>query len=138
MTLTYKIDFKDGMFKYDCIPYSSYLKIRAEDMEKIYSILNKIDVLKKQYGKDGATRIDYNGFAIIFDYNGFAIIFDCNGSFAIQTTSNWLNIKEEVPIIKRELIKYIEKYDIEHIKDIIIKIKSLKKGSSNRIKEDLK
>ena len=129
MTLTYKIDFKDGMFKYDCIPYSSYLKIRAEDMEKIYSILNKIDVLKKQYGKDGATRIDYNGFAIIFD---------CNGSFAIQTTSNWLNIKEEVPIIKRELIKYIEKYDIEHIKDIIIKIKSLKKGSSNRIKEDLK
>ena len=119
MASTYKIDFKDGVFKYNCIPYSSYLKIRTEDMGKIYSILNKIDVLKKQYGKDERTRIDYNGFVIIFD---------CSGCFAIQNTSNWLDIKEEVHIIKRELIKYIKKYDIEHIKDIIIKIKSLKKG----------
>ena len=129
MTLTYKIDFKDGMFKYNCIPYSSYLRIRAEDMEKIYGILNNIDVLREQHEKDGTRRFTYNGFEIIFDFSG---------CFTIQNTSNWLDIKEEVPIIKRELIKYIKKYDIESVKDIIIKIKSLKKGSSNRIKEDLK
>ena len=52
--------------------------------------------------------------------------------------SNWLSIKEEVPIIKRELSKYIKEYDKDNVKDIIIKIKSLKKGSSNRIKEELK
>ena len=129
MTLTYKIDFKDGVFKYNCIQYSSYLRIRAEDMEKIYSILNKIDVFREQHEKDGTKRFTYNGFEIIFDFSE---------NFVIQNTSNWLDIKEEVPIIKKELSKYIKKYDIEHIKDIIIKIKSLKKGSSNKIKEDLK
>ena len=129
MTLTYKIDFKDDMFKYNCIQYSSYLRIRAKDMKKIYGILNEIDVFLEQHEKDGTRRFTCNGFEIIFDFSG---------SFAIQNTSNWLDIKEEVPIIKRELIKYIKKYDTESIKDIIIKIKSLKKGSSNRIKEDLK
>ena len=119
MVLNYKIDFKNGVFKYNCIPYSSYLGIRAEDMEKIYGILNNIDVLKKQYEKD-ATRM--------FNYNGFVIIFDSSGCFSIQNSSNWLDIKEEVPIIKKELIKYIKKCSIEHVKDIIIKIKSLKKG----------
>ena len=129
MTLNYKIDFKNCVFKYNCILYSSYLKIGAEDMGKIHGILNKIDLFREQYEKDGTKR---------FTYNGFEIILDSSGCFSIQNTSNWLDIKEEVPIIKKELIKYIKKYDIEHIKDIIIKIKSLKKGSSNRIKEKLK
>ena len=129
MVLNYKIDFKDGMFKYNCILYSSYLRIRYKDMEKIYGILNKIDVLKKQYEKDVTRR---------FDYNGFAIIFDSSGCFSIQNASNWLDIKEEVPIIKKELSKYIKIYGKESVKDIIVKIKSLKKGSSNIIKEELK
>ena len=117
MVLNYKIDFENGVFEYNCIPNSSCLKIRAKDMEKIYGILNNIDVLREQHEKDETRRFTYNGFEIIFDFSGY---------FAIQNTSNWLDIKE-VPIIKKELIKYIKKYDIEHIKDIIIKIKSLKK-----------
>ena len=129
MILNYKIDFKDGVFKYNYIPYSSYLRTMAEDMKKIYGILNNINILQEQFKKDGTKRFTCNGFGIIFDFSG---------CFAIQNISNWLDIKEEVPIIKIELSKYIKKYDIEHIKDIIIKIKSLKKGSSNRIKEDLK
>ena len=129
MVLNYKVYFENNVFKYDCVMCSSYLKIRAEDMEKIYGILNNIDVLREQHEKYGTRRFTYNGFEIIFDFSG---------RFAIQNTSNWLDIKGEVPIIKRELSKYIKNYDTESVKDIIIKIKSLKKGSSNRIKEDLK
>ena len=66
------------------------------------------------------------------------MIFDFNGCVKIKNISNWLSIKGEVPIIKGELSKYIKKYDKDNVKDIIIKIKSLNKGSSNIIKEDLK
>ena len=117
--LNYKIDFKDGMFKYNCVAYSSYLRIIDKYMKKIYNTLNKIDVIQEQAAKDGTKRIVYNGFEIIFDFNGYV---------SINAVSNWLSIKEEVPIIKRELSKYVKKYDTENIKDIIIKIKSLKKG----------
>ena len=129
MTLTYKIDFKDGMFKYNCITHSSYIEIRAKDIKKIYNILNRLDILQKRAKKAG-TRV--------FVYDDFAIIFDFSGYIKIENISNWLSIETEVPIIKRELIKYIKKYDTESVKDVIIKIKSLKKGSSNRIKEELK
>ena len=129
MVLNYDFNIKDGMFKYDCITHNSYIEIRAKDIKKIYYILNKLDVLIKQAKKDVKKPLDYNGYRIIFDFSGYV---------AINTMSNWLSIKEEVPIIKRELSKYIKEYDKENIKDIIIKIKSLKKGSSNRIKEELK
>ena len=129
MALNYKFNIKDGIFKYNCIEYHSYIEIKAKDIKKIYCILNKLDVIRKLAEKDGKKT---------FDYNGFKILFDCNGCVAINTISNWLRIKEEVPIIKRELSKYIKKYDKDNVKDIIIKIKSLKKGSSNIIKEDLK
>ena len=128
MALNYKFDIKDGMFKYNCIEYHSYIEIEAKDIKKIYCILNKLDVIRKLAKKDGKKTFDYNGFRIIFNFNGCV---------AIYAISNWLSIKEEVPIIKRELSKYI-KDDKDNVKDIIIKIKSLKKGSSNIIKEDLK
>ena len=40
--------------------------------------------------------------------------------------------------MSEELRKYIKEHDRDNVKDIIIKIKSLKKGSSHIIKEDLK
>ena len=129
MALNYKFNIKDGMFKYNCIDYHSYIEIKTKDIKKIYCILNKLDVIRKLAEKDGKKTVDYNGFRIIFNLNGCV---------AINTISNWLRIKEEVPIIKGELSKYIKKYEKDNVKDIIIKIKSLKKGSSNRIKEDLK
>ena len=129
MVLNYKVCLEDGVFEYDCYSHSSTLKIINKNIKQIYNILNKLDVLQKQAAKTGTKRFVYNGFVIIFDFNGY---------FAIKDFSNWLSIETEVPIIKKELSKYIKNYDIEHIKDIIIKIKSLKKGSSNRIKEELK
>ena len=129
MTLNYKLNIKDGMFKYNSIEYHSYIEIKAKDIKKIYCILNKLDVIRKLAEKDGKKTFDYNGFRIIFNFNGCV---------AINTISNWLRIKEEVPIIKKELSKYIKEYDKDNLKDIIIKIKSLNKGSSNIIKEDLK
>ena len=129
MVLSYKIDFEDGMFKYNCIPYSSYLRTRAKDMEKIYGILNNIDVLREQHEKDGTSNCICNEFEMIFNFNGCV---------KIKNISNWFSIKQEVPIIKKELSKYIKDYNKESVKDIMVKIKSLKKGSSNRIKEDLK
>ena len=71
-------------------------------------------------------------------YNDFVTTFDFKGYVKIENTSNWLSIKEEIPIIKKELSKYIKNYDKESVKGIIVKIKSLKKGSSNRTKEELK
>ena len=129
MTLNYKIDFKDGVFKYDCPSYNSFLKTIDKKIKKIYDILNKLDGLQEQATKAGTKMFIYNGFEIIFDFSGYV---------AITNFSNWLNIRQEVPIIKKELSKYIKNYDKEPVKDIIVKIKSLKKGSSNRIKEDLK
>ena len=129
MELNYKVYLKDGVFKYDCASYSSCLEISNKDIKKIYDILNKLDVLQEQAAKAEIKKLVYNGFVIIFDFN------EC---FKIEKVSNWLVIKDEVPIIKRELSKYIKEYYKENIKNIIIKIKSLKKGSSNRIKEDLK
>ena len=119
MTLNYKFNIKDGMFKYNCIEHHSYIEIEAKDIKKIYCILNKLDVIRKLAEKDGKKTFDYNGFRIIFDFNEYV---------AINTISNLLSIKVEVPIIKGELSKYIKKYDKEPVKDIIIKIKSLKKG----------
>lgn len=129
MVLNYNFNIKDGTFKYDCIAYSSYIEIRAKDIKKIYDILNKLDAIEKRAAKNGIRRYSYNGFIIIFDFQ------KC---FRIENVSNWLIIKEEVPIIKKELSKYVKKYNVESVKDIIVKIKSLKKGSSNRIKEELK
>lgn len=129
MELSYYFNIEDGIFKYNCINHSSYIEIKAKDIKKIYCILNKLDVIRKLAEKDGKKTVDYNGFRIIFDSNRYV---------SINTISNWLSIKEEVPIIKGGLSKYIKEYDKENIKDIIIKIKSLKKGNSNIIKEDLK
>ena len=129
MVLNYDFNIKDGIFKYDCISNSSYVKIRVKDIKKIYDILNQLDILQERAKKAG-TRV--------FVYDDFAITFDLSGYIKIKNISNWLSIKTEVPIIKKELSKYIKKYNIESVKDIIVKIKSLKKGSSNRIKEDLK
>ena len=129
MALNYKFNIKDGMFKYNCIYYHSYIEIKAKDIKKIYCILNKLDAIRKLAEKDGKKT---------FDYNGFRIVFHSNGCVSINTISNWLSIKEEVPIIKKELSKYIKIYDKESVKGIIVKIKSLKKGSSNKTKEELK
>ena len=129
MVLNYKFYSKDGIFKYDCIAHGSYLKIGTKDIKKIYDILNRLDILQERAKKAGRR---------VFVYNDFAIIFDFSGCIKIENISNWLSIETEVPIIKKELSKYIKNYNTEPVKDIIVKIKSLKKGSSNRTKEDLK
>ena len=129
MLLNYDFNIKDGMFKYDCITYNSYLEISIKDIKKIYEILNRLDSIYKQSLTTGVQNIDYGCFTIVFDFDG---------NVKIKGISNWLRIKGEVPIIKGELSKYIKKYDKDNVKDIIIKIKSLNKGSSNIIKEDLK
>ena len=129
MAFNYKLNIEYGMFKENCIEFHSYIEIKVKDIKKIYCILNKLDVIRKLAEKDGKKTFDYNGFRIIFDFNEYV---------AINTISNLLSIKVEVPIIKGELSKYIKKYDKEPVKDIIVKIKSLKNGSGNRIKEELK
>ena len=129
MELNYDFNIKDGMFKYNCITHSSYIEIRVKDIKKIYDILNKLDALEKQAAKDGISNCICDGFEMIFDFGGCV---------KIKNVSNWLAIRGEIPIIKKELRKYIGKYNIKSVKDIIVEIKSLKKGSSNRIKEELK
>ena len=129
MALNYDFNIEDGMFKYDCITHNSYIRIRAKDIKKLYDILNRLDVLEKRAEKDGTRNCICNGFEITFNFNG---------CIKIKNISNWLSIRQEVPIIKGELSKYIKEHDKESIKDIIIKIKSLNKGSNNIIKEDLK
>ena len=119
MVLNYKVYLKDGVFKYDCLYYVSSLKIIDKNIKQIYDILNKLDVLQEQAAKAGTKRFIYNGFIISFDFGGY---------FKIEDFSNWLNIEKEVPIIKKELSKYIKGYNTESVKNIIIKIKSLKKG----------
>ena len=119
MVLNYKVYFENNVFKYDSITYNSYFEIGYKDAKKIYGILNQLCILQKQAGKAGIKKLICNDFEIIFDFDG---------CFRIEKASNWLSIKEEVPIIKRELSKYIEKYNKESVKDIIVKIKSLKKG----------
>ena len=91
--------------------------------------MSRLDSIYKQSLTTGVHNIDCGCFTIIFDFDG---------NVRIKDISNWLNIKTEIPIIKEELSKYVKKYNIESVKDIIIKIKSLNKGSSNIIKEDLK
>ena len=129
MVLNYKVYFENNIFKYNSITYNSYLVIGYKDIKKIYGILNRLGVLQKQAGKAGIKKLACNDFVIIFDFLG---------SIIIERASNWLNIKEEVPIIKKELSKYIKDYNKESVKDIMVKIKSLKKGSGNKIKEELK
>lgn len=119
MGLIYDFNIEDGAFKYVCINHSSYIKIRVKDIKKIYDILNQLDALKNRAAKDEISKCICKGFEILFDF--------C-GSVKIKNISNWLTIKEEVPIIKKELIKYIKKYNIGTVKDVIVKIKSLKKG----------
>ena len=119
MVLNYDFNIKDGVFKYDCITHSSYIEIRAKDIKKIYEILNRLDSIYKQSLTTGILNIDYGCFTIVFDFDG---------NVRIKDISNWLSIEQEVPIIKKELSKYIKDYNTESIKNIIIKIKSLKKG----------
>ena len=129
MALDCKFNIKDGMFKYNCITHNSYIEMKAKYIKKLYDILNRLDALEKRAKKDGTRNCICNGFEIIFDFYGCV---------SIKNISNWLSIEGEVSIIKGELSKYIKEYDKDNVKDIIIKIKSLKKGSSNIIKEDLK
>ena len=129
MVLDYEFYLKNGIFKYNCFAHGSYIEIRAKDIKKIYEILSRLDSIYKQSLTTGVQNIDYGCFTIVFDFDG---------NVKIKGISNWLRIKGEVPIIKGELSKYIKKYDKDNVKDIIIKIKSLNKGSSNIIKEDLK
>ena len=119
MVLNYKVYLKDGIFKYNCIAHGIYLEIGTKDIIKIYNILNRLDILQKRAKKAGTRGFVYNDFAIIFDFSGY---------IKIENISNWLSIETEVPIIKKELSKYIKNYDKESVKDIIIKIKSLKNG----------
>ena len=129
MVLNYNFNIKDSMFKYNCFAHCSYIEIRAKDIKKIYEILNRLDSIYKQSLTTGVQNIDYGCFTIVFD-------FDRN--VRIENISNWLSIETEVPIIKKELSKYIKNYDKESVKDIIVKIKSLNKGSGNKVKEELK
>ena len=129
MVLNYDFNIKDGMFKYDCITHCSYIEIRAKDIKKIYKILNRLDSIYKQSLTTGVQNIDCGCFTIVFDFDG---------NVRIKDISNWLNIETEVPSIKKEIRKYLKDYNTESVKDIMVKIKSLKKGSSNIIKEDLK
>ena len=122
MALNYKVYLKDGFFRYDCLSYSSSLRIIDKNIKKIYDILNKLDVLQERAAKIETKRLFYNGFVITFDFSGYV---------KIEDFSNWLNIREEVLIIKKELSKYIKGYDTESTKDIIVKIKSLKKRESS-------
>lgn len=119
MELSYKISIKDGIFKYNCITHGSYIKIRVKDIKKIYDILEQLDAIEKQSAKDRTSNCICYGFEMIFDFDGCVII---------KNISNWLSIRREVPIIKKELSKYIKIYNTESVKDIIVKIKSLKKG----------
>lgn len=119
MVLDYNFSFKNDMFKYGCITHSSCIEIRAKDIKKIYDILNQLDALEKQAAKNGTSNYICNGFEIIFDFSR---------CIRIKNISNWLTIEKEVPIIKKELRKYIKDYNTESVKNIIIKIKSLKKG----------
>ena len=129
MVFNYDFNIKDGMFKYDCITHSSYIEIRAKDIKKIYDILNRLDILQKRARKAGTKRFVCNGFVIIFDFSRY---------IKIKNISNWFSIETEVPIIKQELSKYIKDYNKESVKDTMVKIKSLNKGSSNITKEELK
>ena len=129
MVLNYDFNIENGMFKYDCITHSSYIEIRAKDIKKIYEILSRLDSIYKQSLTTGVQNIDYGCFTILFDFEG---------NVRIKGISNWLNIRQEIPIIKKELSKYMKNYNTESVKDIMFKIKSLKKGNSNRIKEELK
>ena len=119
MVLNYDFNIKDGVFKYDCITHSSYIEIIVKDIKKIYEILNRLDSIYKQSLTTGVHNIDCGCFTIIFDLDG---------NVRIKEISNWLSIRQEVPIIKKELSKYIKNYDKESVKGIIVKIKSLKKG----------
>lgn len=129
MSLKYNFNIKNGMFKYNCLEHDSYIEIRAKDIKKLYDVLNRLDALEKRAEKDGTGNCLCNEFEIIFNFSGCV---------RIKNFSNWLSIEGEVPIIKGELSKYIKEYYKDNVKDIIIKIKSLNKGSSNIIKEDLK
>ena len=119
MVLKLRFNIKDGMFKYDCITHGSYFYIRVKNIKKIYETLNRLDSIYKQSLITGVHNIDYDCFTIVFDFDG---------NVRIKDISNWLSIRQEVPIIKKELSKYIKNYDKESVKDIIVKIKSLKKG----------
>ena len=119
MELSYKISIKDGMFKYNCITHNSYIEIRVKDIKKIYDILNRLDILEERAAKDGKNNCICNGFEMIFDFDRCV---------RIKNISNWFSIMQEVPIIKKELRKYIKICKTESVKDIIVKIKSLKKG----------
>ena len=99
MVLNYDFNIKDGVFKYNCITHGSYIKIRVKDIKKIYEILNRLKSINEQALTTGVHDIAYGDFTIIFDFDGCV---------TIKNISNWLSIRQVVPIIKKELSKYIE------------------------------
>lgn len=120
MSLNYKFIFEDDVFKYNCSWYCSYLKGNLKKAKEIYEIFKRLNVIHELARKTETDKISYNGFTIVFN---------CRGDVKIKGFSNWLSTKEEVPIIERELRQHIERCVSESIKDIIVGIKSLKKGA---------
>ena len=119
MWLEHKFGLEKGIFKYSCDMFSSYLRVDFKNIKKVYEILKRLDVIHKQAKETRTVEIVFNGFKIKFDRD-YCV--------KIENISNWLEIKKEVPIIKRELSRYVGRYPEESVKDIIVKIKSLKKG----------
>lgn len=128
MGLVYEFNDEDRAFAYHCETYSSYLRFDLKYIKTMYNIFNKLDKLYKKVEKNRTNRIDCGGFIIQFDKRDY---------FKILDYSNWIRTEDEAPIIKSIIEKYYKK-DTETIKDIIVKIKSLREGSSNKIKEELK
>ena len=118
MELNYDFNIKDSVFEYKCNKHSSYIDIRAKDIKKIYEILNRLNSIQEQALTTGRLNIVYGDFTIVFNFEG---------NVKIKNISNWLSIEQEVPIIKKELSKYIKNYNVESVKDIIVKIKYLKR-----------
>ena len=118
MGVEYKFGLEKGIFKYSCDRLCSYLRVDFKNIKKVYEILKRLDVIYKQAKATRTREIVFNGFKIKFD----------NIYVKIENISNWLEIRTEVPVIVRILNRYIGEYTIESVKDIIVKIKSLKKG----------
>lgn len=128
MGLVYKFNNEDGTFAYHCETFSSYLRFDLKYIKTMYNTFEELDKLYRKAKENRTNGIDCGGFIIQFDGRNY---------FKILNYSNWIRIEEEVPIIKSIIEKYYKK-DAETIKDIIVKIKSLREGSSNKIKEELK
>ena len=129
MDLNYDFNIKDGMFKYKCHSQGSHLYFNLKYIEDIYNIFLNLNILYNNAKKNNTNRIIYKNMVIIFSGRSFV---------KIEEFSNWLDIEIELNTIKSLLKKYYKREKSSSIKNIIVKIKSLKKGSSNIIKEELK